>query len=111
MKQYQFTMLMWFHLSDSEAKTASRWYEGAGWYFNPRDREGKLQDVKCVSQSDPTNPLSGQLEALNQCGAEGWSVAAFVPVATDGLVSKAIHGITGTTPNGPYFLLQRCVDS
>jgi hypothetical protein len=100
-------MLSWLRLSDSEAKTASRWYEGPGWYYNPRDREGKLLDARCVAKSDPANHQTGQFEALNHCGAEGWSVAAFVPVAPEGLVSKLVQGVVGLTPSGPYFILQR----
>jgi hypothetical protein len=107
MEKYQFTLLERLTFSDSEAKTAARWYQGPGWYYNPCDEAGNRLDARCAGKTDPENYHVGQLEALNHCGADGWSVAAFVPVTPGSVVSKLVQGIVELTPSGPYFILQR----
>jgi len=117
MEKYQFTLLTWLHFSDSEAKTASRWYQGPGWYWNPCDTSGNRLDARCAAKSEPANHHAGQLEALNHCGADGWSVATFVPVAQEvatfvpaaleGELTQLMQGIVELSANGPYFILQR----
>jgi hypothetical protein len=94
--QYQFTMLSWLSLSERDAKTGSRWYRGSGWYYNPLDEKGNKLDVQCVSNSEQAHDSTAQFAALNRCGMEGWSVAAFLPAVP---------------PNGPYFILQRRASS
>jgi hypothetical protein len=86
MEKYEFELLTWLNLSDSDARTAAGWYKGAGWYFNQPGEPARL-----VVKSDPPVVAAGQLEALNKCGAEGWSVASWEP-----------------TPD-PRFILQRRV--
>ena len=66
MEKYEFELLAWLDLSDSEAKLGAAWYKGAGWYLNKKGKPARSLGVS-------------ELEALNQCGAEGWSVAAWVP--------------------------------
>jgi hypothetical protein len=107
MEKYKFTLLAWLNFSDQEAETASRWYVGPGWYYNPLDAAGKKLDAQCAAKSEPANYHAGLLEALNACGAEGWSVAAFVPASSEGFLSKAVHGIAGLSPDTPSFILQR----
>jgi hypothetical protein len=107
MEKYQFTSLSWLNLPDHEAKVAARWYQGPGWYYNPVDAAGKKRDVRCVAKSEPANHHAGMLEALNTCGTEGWSVAAFVPASSEGLLGKAVHAIAGLSPDTPSFILQR----
>jgi hypothetical protein len=107
MEKYQFTLLTWLNLSGHDAKAAARWYQGPGWYCNPLDAAGKQLDVRCVAKSEPENHHAGMLEALNTCGAEGWSVAAFVPAASEGLLGKAAQAIAGLSPVTPSFILQR----
>jgi hypothetical protein len=110
-EKYQFNLLMWLSLSDQEAKVASSWYQGAGWYLNPLDAAGKALPARRVAMSEPSKnpvPLSGQLEALNQCGQDGWSVAAFVAEKPAGLL-RGVFQVFGPdfSPDGPYFILQR----
>jgi hypothetical protein len=107
MQRFQFNILVWMKLSDSEAKMASRWYEGPGWYFNPLDQEGNRLDVRCAGKSEPANYHAGLLESLTHCGTDGWCVAAFFPAESQGVVSNALQTIAGFTANGPYFILQR----
>jgi hypothetical protein len=86
MEKYEFELLMWLNLSDREAQTGAAWYKGTGWYLNQTGKAARL-----IAESDQRLFASGQLEALNQCGAEGWSVAAWVPTSD------------------PHFILQRRV--
>jgi hypothetical protein len=90
-EKYQFALLAWLNLSDNEAKAAANWFQGPGWYHSFVDAGGKKLDVRCVAKSETANHHAGILEALNMCGADGWSVAAFVPAA----------------PDAPSFILQR----
>jgi hypothetical protein len=110
MGKYQFTMLARLSLSNQEAKGAA-WYEGAGWYVNPLDADGKALPARCVARSDPADdplPSSGQLAALNRCGEEGWFVAAFVPTPSESRI-RGVFRVFGPdfSPDGPYFILQR----
>ena len=115
MEKFQFTLLAWLHFSDSDAKTASRWYQGPGWYWSPCDASGNRLDARCAAKSEPAIHHAGQLEALNHCGAHGWSVATFVPAAQEAVLTQhmqgieglIMQGIEGRTADGPYFILQR----
>jgi hypothetical protein len=69
-EKYQFTMLTWLTLSDREASTASRWYQGSGWYYNPLDETGKKLDGKCVANAESADNSLGEFDALNRCGAD-----------------------------------------
>ncbi len=117
MEKYQFNMLVWLNFTDREAKTASGWYQGAGWYYNPTDEKGEKLKAQLVAKSEPASFFSGILEALQEFGAEGWSVAAFIPAPPappEGILSKMMPGFMmpgfrDFTPVGPYFILQRRV--
>ena len=117
MEKYQFEILMWVNLSKEKAKLASSWYQGAGWYFNARDATGKVASCRCVAKSDQPTPVpaSGQLEALNQCGMEGWSVAAFVPASPQSSVVRLLSTIPAIFGDDvscePNFILQRRLSS
>jgi hypothetical protein len=95
MGKYEFKQLRWLQLTETSAKAASSWYDGAGWYVNTYDDAASNGErpYSCIAKSDGPNPVPflGQFLALKRCGAEGWSVGAFVPAA----------------PEGPYFILQR----
>jgi hypothetical protein len=114
-EKYQFDILLWVNLSEPAAKLASSWYQSPGWYFNTRDATGAVQSSRCVAPSDQANPHpeSGQLEALNRCGAEGWSVAALVPASQTSPATKVVQKLLGDvfSWDGPYFILQRRVAS
>src|SRR4051794_38212389 len=102
MEKYQFTMLTFLAFSESDAKTASKWYQGPGWYYHPVDGTGKVLDVRLLNRSEL--PAGGQLEALNECGAEGWSVAVFMPAPPEGVGSRLVGLIAGMSSDGPYFI-------
>jgi hypothetical protein len=76
MDKYQFTLLTWLKVSARYLKAASKWYEGPGWYYNPLDKTGKVLNAKCASKAKSGEAYMA-LEALNHCGAEGWSVVGF----------------------------------
>ncbi|MDA1039097.1 MAG: hypothetical protein O3A37_02230 [Planctomycetota bacterium] len=107
MEKYQFTLLERLTFTDSEAKSAAGWYQGPGWYYNPYDVAGNRLDARCAAKTEVENFHVGQLEALNHCGADGWSVAAFVSVAPGSMVGKLVQGMVGLTTSGSYFILQR----
>jgi hypothetical protein len=107
MEKWQFTTLAWLRLSDSEAKMAFGWYGGPGWYYNTIDAGGKIGGVKFAAEAEQAH--QGQLDALNKCGAEGWCVAAFIPAATEGVMTKLVEEIVRVKPSGPHFILQQRV--
>jgi hypothetical protein len=113
MEAFEFAVLEWLKLSDAIAAKAAAWYKGPGWYYNLKDREGKVLEAICAGKSDTTLPVpfSGQVEALNHCGAEGWFVAAYVPATQDlvGRFSTALGSVLSghdLAPQ-PFFILQR----
>jgi hypothetical protein len=114
-EMYQFNELVWVTLSSHDAKTASTWYQGPGWYYNPLDETGKKLPIQCAAKSEAANYHAGLLDALNICGADGWSVAAFLPSRpevgnlTTQMMAKMLRGIVGLSPDGPCFVLQRRV--
>jgi hypothetical protein len=102
---YEFTSLAWLALSDKEATKASKWYQGSGWYVNPVDETGQLQPPRLILESETS--IVGQMEALRQCGQEGWFVAVLVPAPSPGMWEHLLFGIVGLQPTGPHFILQR----
>jgi hypothetical protein len=64
-------------------------------------------DVRCVVRTERADYPTGQLEALNLCGAEGWSVGAYVPTSPEVRPSRLVQWIAGLGHSGPYFILQR----
>ncbi len=115
MEKYEFNILCWLNFTDSEAKLASAWYQGAGWYYNPIDEKGGKLHAQCVAKSEHANYHGGLCEALNECGAEGWSVAAFMPPPPKGTMGKlvervgAILTLSSWIEEQPYIILQRRV--
>src|SRR5262249_18275812 len=111
MEKYQFTTLAWLKFPDRLAQQASQWYQGAGWYFNDFDESGRALAVRLITKSDPaTDPpsVSSESVALHQWGAEGWSMAEYVPAApeaSEGGIFR-LFGPSIPAPT-PYFILQR----